>query len=63
MRTHAAQIALDLQRTFPNHVDFRVEGKGGPGGNGSKLEPLRRVLLALAHAHAEVRGGLCALSL
>jgi hypothetical protein len=28
MRTHAAQIALDLQRTFPNHVDFRVEGKG-----------------------------------
>lgn len=54
MPTHAAQIELDLQRTFPNHVDFRMEGKGGPGGNGSKLEPLRRILLALAHAHAEV---------
>ena len=57
MHTHAAQIELDLQRTFPNHVDFRMEGKGGPGGNGSKLEPLRRILLALAHAHAEVGMG------
>ena len=58
MQTHAAQIELDLQRTFPNHADFRMEGKGGPGGNGSKLEPLRRILLALAHAHAEARMGI-----
>jgi hypothetical protein len=57
MRTHAAQIELDLQRTFPDHDDFRIAGKGtegGKGGSGTALGPLRRILLALAHAHPEV---------
>ena len=54
MQTHAAQIELDLQRTFPNHVDFRVEVEDAARESGTKLEPLRRILLALAHAHPEV---------
>ena len=51
---HAAQINLDVERTFPSHPDFRLPEKGAAGGNGRRLEPLRRVLMALAHAHPDV---------
>ena len=54
MRAHAAQIDLDVERTFPNHPDFRAPDKGAPGGTGAKLEPLRRVLMALAHSRPDV---------
>ena len=30
-RAHAAQIDLDVERTFPNHPDFRAPDKGAPG--------------------------------
>ena len=54
MRAHAAQIDLDVERTFPNHPEFRAPDKGAPGGTGAKLEPLRRVLMALAHSRPDV---------
>jgi len=73
LRQHVRQIELDLERTFPNHSEFRAfdpdehEGtdESAPGVNdargvnsdkrlGSKLEPLRRVLTALAHAVPDV---------
>ena len=55
MRAHAAQIDLDVERTFPNHPDFRAPDKGAPGGTGAKLEPLRRVLMATAPTASERR--------
>ena len=83
LKQHEHQIALDLERTFPNHAAFRRvcddgvpnDEKTNPETNaatsdetktltvsdarrlrlgGSKLEPLRRVLLALAHAVPDV---------
>lgn len=89
LKQHEHQIALDLERTFPNHAAFRRACDDGvpnsfddkrrqtnPETNnettsdetklptvsdarrcrlgGSKLEPLRRVLLALAHALPDV---------
>ena len=54
MARHASQINLDVERTFPSHPDFRLPEKGAAGGNGRRLEPLRRVLMALAHAHPDV---------
>ena len=91
LKQHEHQIDLDLERTFPNHAEFRrfqddrLSADRAPGGpcastsgatndaandetakpsrnenenssrlGGSKLEPLRRVLLALAHAVPDV---------
>ena len=69
LRQHLHQIELDVERTFPNHPEFRTDSddeenkpkcdedensETKQNKNGQKLEPLRRVLIALAHAVPEI---------